>query len=321
MQNPGSDAGVFVSSEIIMIQRNPRYDNLYVFKPDLSKLRAGDVLLTRNVESNSLKGRTQSAAIARATGGHFSHALLCTMPPTLMEAIGEGVSNVTAQICFAHGLKNVRVLRYKDQSIARKAAAAAAVFLGKGYSVRRAVRSIVPGATEPTADDGRTFCSALVASAFRAADAPEFASLNPFKVTPAFLEQANCFQDVTQDVFIKILSPNNIEQMSALDGERVVSPLSAQANVLNAYHSKLSPLIKDFTLRYTSLTPHKLPTSFLESLSFIDTIHSVFDGRPLSEEGRNALKELQVIDTFAYDLLASGEMIKMLREAESLPNT
>jgi len=321
MQNPGSDAGVLFSTETIMAERNPRYDNLYVFKPDLSKLHPGDIFLTRNVESDSLKGRTQSAAIARATGGHFSHALLCTTPPTLIEAIGEGVSNLTVQICFAHDLRNVRVLRYKDQSIARKAAAAAAtVFLGKGYSVRKAVRSIAPGATEPGGDSDQTFCSALVASAFRAGTALEFASLNPFKITPAFLEHADCFTDVTHDVFIKILSPNNIEEMSALDGNRVVSPLAPQSRLLNDYYSKLSPLIQDFAKKYTVLTSDKLPTSFLNCLAFVDATYSALEKGPLSEEGRLAQKDLQFIDKLAYDLLASGGMMKLLKEAEEYEN-
>ncbi len=320
MQNPGSDAGVFVSAEAIVAKRNPRYDNLYVFKPDLSKLRPGDIILTRNVEGDSLKGRAQSAAIARATNGHFSHALFCTIPPTLMEAIGEGVSNVTAQICFVHDLANIRILRYRDPSIARKAAAAAAVFLGKGYSVRKAIRSIAPGATEPSPDSDQTFCSALVASALRAADAPEFTALNPFKITPAFLEKADCFLDVTQDVFIKILSPNNIEEMSALDGERIASPLAPQASLFNGYYLKLSPLIRDFAKKYTALPPEKLPASFLDCLSFVDVTYSALEMGPLSQEGSLAYKHLQSVDDAAYAMLASGEIMKMLEAADEFEN-
>jgi hypothetical protein len=65
-----------------MAERNPRYDGLDVFKPDLNKLLSGDVFLTRNAVSTSFKGKVQSDAIANATGGNFSHALLCTIPPT-----------------------------------------------------------------------------------------------------------------------------------------------------------------------------------------------------------------------------------------------
>jgi hypothetical protein len=128
-----------------MIERNPEYDGLYVFKPNLAELQSGDIILTRNAETTSFKGKAQSDAIARATGGNFSHALLCSIPPTLIEAIGDGVSNVSAQICFVHDLQHVRVLRYPDQTIARAAGSAALKFVGQGYSVRNAIRSIFPG--------------------------------------------------------------------------------------------------------------------------------------------------------------------------------
>src|SRR5665213_2267465 len=104
-----------------MNERNPRYDGLHVYTVDLGKLMPGDVLLTRNVEAASSKGRFQSGAIMKATRGSFSHALLCTVPPTFIEAVGHGVSNLTMLSCFAHDLKNVRMLRYHDSSIAKNA--------------------------------------------------------------------------------------------------------------------------------------------------------------------------------------------------------
>jgi len=172
-----------------MTKRNPRYDGLYVFKPDLKSPRRGDVILTRNAESTSIKGKVQSDVIAKATGGNFSHALMCTVPPTLIEAIGDGVSNISAQNCFVHDLKHLRVLRYPHQGIASAAASEAMKFFAKGYSVRAAVQSIRPGASVSESGDEATFCSALVAAAFRAAGAPEFAAMDPMKTTPATLEK------------------------------------------------------------------------------------------------------------------------------------
>src|SRR5262245_20654569 len=80
-----------------MVERNPKYDGLHVYKIDIGKLLPGDVLLTRNVETASSKGKLQARAIMKATRGSFSHAMLCTVPPTFIEAIGQGVSNVSAQ--------------------------------------------------------------------------------------------------------------------------------------------------------------------------------------------------------------------------------
>jgi hypothetical protein len=73
-----------------MTKRNPKYDHRYVLKPNLSALRPGDVFLTRNAESTSKKSKFQSDLIAVTTGGRFSHALICTVPPTLVEAIRNG---------------------------------------------------------------------------------------------------------------------------------------------------------------------------------------------------------------------------------------
>jgi hypothetical protein len=50
-----------------MVERNPRYDGLHVYKIDVAKLMPGDVLLTRNVETSSSKGKLQSSTIMKAT--------------------------------------------------------------------------------------------------------------------------------------------------------------------------------------------------------------------------------------------------------------
>jgi len=72
-----------------MVERNPKYDGLHVFKLDLNRLNSGDVLLTRNAETASSTAKLVSDLIAKTTGGNFTHALLCTKPPTFIEAVGE----------------------------------------------------------------------------------------------------------------------------------------------------------------------------------------------------------------------------------------
>jgi hypothetical protein len=52
-----------------MVERNPKYDGRYVYVIDVSKLKPGDVLLTRSAETASTKAGIQSSAIAKATGG------------------------------------------------------------------------------------------------------------------------------------------------------------------------------------------------------------------------------------------------------------
>lgn len=299
-----------------MTERNPRYDNLQVFKPNLQNLMSGDVFLTRNAESTSFKRKAQSGAIANATGGNFSHALLCTTPPSLIEAIGDGVSQITLQRCFAHDLKNIRVLRYFDQQVAKTAGGMALRFLGQGYSVRGAIRSIMPATAELEMPSDQTFCSALVATAFRAAGAPEFATINPSKMTPASLEMSECFADVTPDAFLKILAPRNIEEMSALDGDRLPSPLGGQTKLFNSYYATLAPLINAFLDQYPGF-PSQPPLSLIDCIDFIITTLAVCQRLPRSGEVERAIRELKVIDEVAFNLLAEGKWQEMQKAAQA----
>jgi uncharacterized protein YycO len=173
-----------------MIQRNPRYDGLHVYKVDLTKLMPGDVLLTRNAETALPPAKIFASLITIATDGNFSHAMLCTRPPTFIEAIGRGVSNVSVQNCFAHDLKNVRLLRYHNSATADEAGSVALRFVGQRYSFHAALHSVLPNVQILDVPEDRLFCSALVAAAFRKAGAPEFAAVDPMKVKPATLEKA-----------------------------------------------------------------------------------------------------------------------------------
>lgn len=297
-----------------MTAKNPRYDGVNVFVFDLAKLRPGDLILAKNAEAESFKGRVRSDAIVKATGGNFSHALLCTKPPVLIEAIGEGVSNISALISFVHDLKNVRVLRYRDEEVARKAGSVALGFLGQGYSVRDAIRSVLPGdtATQPAGD--RTFCSALVATAFQAAGALEFQNISPMKITPATLENMGGFADVTVELFTEVLAPPNVEAMSALDGVRVLSPMAEQAPLFNSYHAKLSPLIEEIITRHATMLNRK-PITFLKCLGFLINGFRVCAELPPGVEKDAVLKDLTSIDAVALELISEGKIRAMLKDA------
>jgi hypothetical protein len=297
-----------------MIERNPKYDGLHVYKIDVAELLPGDVLLTRNVETASSKGKLQSNAIMRATRGNFSRALLGTVPPTFIEAVGHGVSNLSAVTCFAHDLKNVRLLRYHDLSIAKSAGSEALPLLGQRYSIRKAVRSILPSATLAEVPDNELFCSALVAAAFRKTGAKELETVDPMKVTPATLEKAAYFTDVTEAVFVRILSPSNIEEMSALDGDRAVSPLGGQAELSQEFCSALLPMIRNLIDGTPELTFKKVPANFLECLMFIAAAQAASSKLP-SEIGSNVRMKISAIDNAAYELLADGRFEEMQRNA------
>lgn len=250
-----------------MLERDPYYDGRAVFALQVSLLRPGDIVLTRNRRDPNKKGRNHSAVIAFAGASNFSHAAICSQPPTLIEAIGPGVSTLSIANSFYHAERDVRVLRYKDKAIARRAAAKAGLFLGKGYSVAMAVKSVTPAAADASAPMIRTFCSALIAAVYRAAGAPEFRSINPYRTTPGEFTRLAFLEDVTDRVSQSMLAPKNIEQMSALDGERRPSPFDGQAKALYALHAVAADDVEAFIRQWD--LPLAIPTTFFETLNFL----------------------------------------------------
>jgi hypothetical protein len=296
-----------------VIEHNPRYDRTYVFKLRLVKMQPGDIILTRNREATGFKARKKSDIIAAASGGNFSHAILFTTSPVGIEAIsGGGVSTLSLQNTFFHALANIRVLRYNDASIAREAASYAMMLLGQGYSVRNAARSIAPGTPQPNRISTGTFCSALVATAFRVAGAPEFVAVEPLKTTPGHLQHMRHLSDVTEEVAEPILAPANIELMSALDGERNQSPMSAQASLYGAYYKSISPRIAALTQNHSlAVEP---PKTFFECLEFI--VGALAAARRHGMDiGSDVYRELERIDAQIHSLLSEGKLEKMYADA------
>lgn len=298
------------------------YEPTEIFRADLTKIYPGDVLLTRNFHSDSLRDRATSATIRKATGGEFSHALICTSVPTFIEASGGFVSNISINNCFAHCVNNIRLLRHKDQNIAEEASKAALLFLGMPYSVKRAIESILPGINTNVIDGDGIFCSALVAAAYSSAKCPNLSKMNPMLVTPHTLEKALCFTDVTKGVFSPIITPPNWQNMSALDGDRISNPIRDQQGVLFGDHfSKISPLCSELKIDFPKYI-NKSPISFFEIILFIANgikkfeleIPSAMRTQPEIE----LINRIHKIDIEACKLLSDGRLDSMFSEVITL---
>ncbi|WP_192711695.1 hypothetical protein [Methylobacterium sp. OAE515] len=289
---------------------DPKFDGLKIFVADISLLRTGDVLLTRNRMTTSLNDRRQADIISVLSGGNFSHALLCTGSPTFIEAVGLGVSNLSLQNCYAHNLTDVRLLRHHDDSIASAAGNWALTRLGQNYSVRLAFESILPSKIVPREDRG-TFCSALVATAYRAVGAREFADSDPLKITPATLEHSSCFHDVTNTVFKQILAPRNAERMSALDGDRSPSPVSEQAFIHAEIYAAIFSKIHDIVLRY-NLPGNKIPDTFMDVLLFIVELRKVGKYRDAPQEFQ---RDIDLLDVLLREAMSRSRLEMMLYES------
>ena len=253
------------------MERDPRFDGLDIFVVMVAKLLPGDILLTRNRNDDVIKHVASSKAISFFSKGLFSHALICTYPPTFIEAIPGPVVNVSMASCFAFDLSNVRMLRYKDAEVAKRAASLAALRVGQPYSILNAYASVRRNSLIPIDDEG-IICSALVAAAYIDAGASEFASLDLGRCTPATLEHLECLTDVTAHIFRKILSPPNAEGMTALDGRKQDRASSKQAELLGQYFEKTKK--KVFALQQQIAGCPK-PVNFFGALGFVDRLLEV----------------------------------------------
>ena len=146
----------------------------HFYAPHVGSFHAGDIILTFNALGISRIGRIKSRVIRFFSRGSFSHAMICSHPPGLIEAIGPGVSKITLDRVRVNDIANVRVLRYHDRVIAAEAGKHAEHELGKDYSLPLAIESIFPQDFRAKIKNDAIFCSALVAQAYICAGATEF---------------------------------------------------------------------------------------------------------------------------------------------------
>ena len=295
-----------------------KYDGVIVFLPKVDEIRPGDILLTFNSQSDDQKGTKQSSLIRKITKGSFSHALICSTPPVFVEAIGTGVSTLSLGRCFTHDISNVRLLRHPDFEIAHRAAQLVQDEIGRDYSVARAVRSVFPPDMLDQIDDHGTFCSALVAQAFTVAGSDIFRRTPVDKTTPATIENLHGLQDVTDTAFRSALAPNNIEEMSALDGDRAPTPSARQTAISAECARQIWPQANTLANAYPELELTPGPT-FYALLRFVTDAIDRSARLPLHRQAEfmNALK---IIDDAMASFLGRGDLQKILCEIGDLDN-
>lgn len=218
---------------------NPFYDGRTVLLPLVGELRPGDILLTRATSVLGPGHGVQSKGIRLATWGAFSHALICSEPPIMIEAIGTGVSTLSLGRCYAHDWRSVRVLRHPDPSVAQDAARAAQLQVGRDYSVRRAIRAAFPKVVADRLADTGIFCSALVAQSYVGAGEALFAATPIERTTPATIERIEGLEDVTRLLFREGLAPRNLRAMVPLDAHAPPSPSARQTAISGRYAKAL----------------------------------------------------------------------------------
>lgn len=278
------------------------YDGRTVLLPDVGRLRAGDILLTRTTPLAGFVEGTQSRKIRMKTGGSFSHAMICSEPPTMVEAIGTGVSTLSLSRCYAHGWESVCVLRHPDAALAQEAASAAQLQVGRDYSVRRALRAAFPEIADRMSDLG-TFCSALVAQSYVGAGDALFARVPIELTTPAIIENIDGLEEVTRSVFHEGLAPRNIGRMVPLDAHSDPSPSARQTKASGKYAKALMADAERVVAALPSPV-ELLPTHY----GMLDVVMKGMDALAAGVGAATLPEDVRRLDADLAGMISSGEL-------------
>ncbi|TOJ75750.1 YiiX/YebB-like N1pC/P60 family cysteine hydrolase, partial [Vibrio parahaemolyticus] len=138
---------------------------------EISKLRPGDIVFTREEPSGKsigeIKSKTQSRMIRKHTKGNYSHVMLYVGSGSYIHATLEGVHAGSINRCIFESPLDVMVLRTVAEPYQiQEAIVYARNQIGKEYDVKEAAGSVYP---QIKGKDNRQFCSRLVAQAYNEA--------------------------------------------------------------------------------------------------------------------------------------------------------
>ncbi len=195
---------------------------MYILNMD--NLQEGDVLLTseKSITSKGVRGATLSG---------FSHAILYVGDGSYIHSDSNGVHSANIQRLLFDKQSRVKVLRPKKQTAATKASLYARSEIGKGYSVKEAVRTKVGTKKKK---ENKQFCSRLVAEAFE--HAGEKIVENPSYCAPNDINKSSFFEEVSAVV----REAKEAEMAFA----RSFNPIQRQAEITNSILSKARHITK-----------------------------------------------------------------------------
>lgn len=283
---------------------------LMVWLPSPDRLRPGDIILTTGAGSEAAKERKLSGVIRAATGGRFSHALICSEPPAMIEAQPGGVTVLSLANCYAIERSNIRVLRYPDARVAREAARRAQIEVGREYSAAQAAQSIFPHATLKRIRDRGTFCSALVAQVYSDAGSVIFGRVPVDKTTPATIEALTELEDITDRIFAERPLPRNAARLVALDGDSPRRASERQAEISQRYAAQLLPAIEHIVADYPA-AGLAVAASYFKILEFLMDAFAAAARIAAAERGAY-LEAVAALDRDLERLIKSGDFDRML---------
>lgn len=228
---------------------------VYVFIAD--QLKPGDILLSTQQTS------TVSQIIRSVTSSDFSHAALLMVNSLCIEAVDDGVRVVALGRVCVSDLRNVRVLRLRDQGqchVAEMAAHVAKNNLYKPYWLRGAIAAPF-GKKGGQSNGQKFFCSHFVAHCYLESGLDLFKGKDVEKVIPNdFLKLPDVLDDITDTVFRQETRKSAPSHILDLDGY----PESGEGKfaILNR---EISKELSDELNQYSWFTP------------FVDAFHQFAD--------------------------------------------
>lgn len=181
---------------------------------DISKLMAGDIILTRG--KNII-----SKGVRLASVGDYSHAMLYVTEGSYIHSDKNGVHSENINRLLFKDAADVKVLRVVDNADINKACVYARSKIGTAYSVKDAVKTVFPLKVKLPSE--KQFCSRLVAEAY------DFSGLklveDPHFCTPSELNNSLLLETVEN-----VIQVASDEQITFVNSE---NPLERQKEATN----------------------------------------------------------------------------------------
>lgn len=219
---------------------------------NMDSLKEGDVLLTseKSIASKAVRGATLSK---------FSHAALYVGHGSYIHSDLNGVHSVNIQrLVFDKGSR-IKVLRPKNGSKALNACLYARSEIGKGYSIKEAVRTKVGSRRNR---ENKQFCSRLVAEAFHYAgekivDEPSYCS-------PDDIDRSQFFEEVSG--VVRLASAADVAFSKSFN------PIQKQAEITNEILADIRRVTKANIQSFEDLTRYVVSTP-----SCADKVVNIFE--------------------------------------------
>jgi hypothetical protein len=186
---------------------------------DVQALRVGDVVLT------SSPGQPVSELIRAVTKADYSHAILVLDPPYAIESSDYGVVKFRLDRFAVREPRNIALRRMRPSLSARVDFRGMVKFAERMVTREYADREVLAALFErvPRLEQGRFFCSQLVAEAYRSAGLTLVPDRRPERTTPAMLADSDAFDEVRE--FLRFCKASDLPLIPAfLDGPNPQSP-------------------------------------------------------------------------------------------------